>query len=235
VSLTDARAIALKTALYHDAVTHDYVVQGFRIYKLVNGVVTAVPTVGIPCRAMIKTYQERNKLRVDSTFNLETQAHLIPTPKVTPGTLIAEEAHKLLDQAPVHYTQNRPYPATLAAWKANGGDCSGTAILCYKFAGQPDPNGTGYNGNGWTGSLIVRGTRVTDPRPGDLTFYGPGSAEHVVVELGNGFVFSHGSEGGPFLIDRHYRSDINCTRRYRLELSPSEIIKYRDEAPLWFP
>jgi cell wall-associated NlpC family hydrolase len=118
--------------------------------------------------------------------------------------------------APRHYTQARPYAETLEGWKLHGGDCSGTSILVYKLAGCPDPNGTNYDGSGWTGSLIRRGVSVPSiaVRPGDLTFYGPGLSTHVVVELGNGQVMSHGSEGGPRILPSTYRFDYNQTRRY---------------------
>lgn len=141
---------------------------------------------------------------------------LIPKPKpvAPPGQKIAHQARVMATLAPRHYTQARPYAETLAAWHAKGGDCSGTSILIYKLAGQPDPNHTAYDGSGWTGSLIHHGVQVPASQPGDLVFYGPGSSTHVAVAIGGGQVVSHGSEGGPRILPVHYRSDINEVRRY---------------------
>lgn len=137
-------------------------------------------------------------------------------PKTPPGQLVAHEARVLATFAPRRYTQQRPYAGTLPVWKAVGGDCSGTSILTYKLSGQPDPNHTNYDGSGWTGSLMQQGVRVPEiaSKAGDLTLYGRGAADHVVVELGNGQVVSHGSAGGPRILPRHYRSDYLQTRRY---------------------
>jgi cell wall-associated NlpC family hydrolase len=218
VALTSERILALKTALYHDAVKHDYVEKGFQIYKEVGGQIIGVPTVGIPCRTMIATYQKRHKLEVDGTFSTQTQTSLIPVPPKSGGDLVAEQAHRLINLAPTDYTQARPYPPTIISFKARGTDCSGSSILCFKLAGQPDPNGTNFNGSGNTWSLIARGTHVsaTAVKPGDLSFYGAhqGDPEHVVVELGGGYVMSDGHKGGPLLLRRSYRMDYLETRRY---------------------
>jgi hypothetical protein len=43
--------------------------------------------------------------------------------------------------------------------------------LVYKAGGAPDPNGSGYNGSGNTGTLMANGKKTSDPQPGDLVFY----------------------------------------------------------------
>jgi cell wall-associated NlpC family hydrolase len=53
-------------------------------------------------------------------------------------------------------------------------DCSEFVTLVYKAAGVVDPNGRGYNGTGYTGTLVANGTRTSNPQPGDLVFYGTG-------------------------------------------------------------
>lgn len=85
------------------------------------------------------------------------------------------------------------------------GDCSSTAIDISYAVGAPDPNGTGYNCTGYTGSLIARGTRVSAPEPDDLVFYTADghSACHVAIYVGGGQVVSHGVPGGPQLLDTH--------------------------------
>lgn len=155
---------------------------------------------------------------VDPKLDLYGKALLTPKPKPTAaaGQRVAHEARVMATYSPRHYTQTRPYAKTLETWKARGGDCSGTSILCYSLAGCPDPNGTSFSGYGNTWSLIVRGVAVKEAQsaPGDLTFYGSGGPEHVVIELGGGMVMSHGHEGGPLILSRHYRSDYYQTRRY---------------------
>lgn len=155
---------------------------------------------------------------VDPYLDLYGKSLLIPKakPKTPPGQLVAHQARVMATFAPKRYTQQRPYAGTLPVWKAQGGDCSGTSILIYKLAKQPDPNHTNYDGTGWTGSLMQQGVSVPEivAKPGDLTLYGRGAADHVVVEIGGGQVVSHGSAGGPRVLPRHYRSDYLETRRY---------------------
>ncbi len=98
-------------------------------------------------------------------------------------------------------------------------DCSSFATWCYWVAGAPDPNGRGYDGLGFTGTQIGPGKKVTEPRPGDLVFYGWEPAprncpKHVAVYVGNGKVVSHGSESGPHLVVLDYRTDRNQIRSY---------------------
>lgn len=216
--LSSARAIALKTALYNDAVEHDYVVPGFRVYRRILRTVFPVAIVGKPCRAMIRKYQDRHKLPITGQFDTDTQALLLPPPPKSGGQKVADAATRLIALAPRHYSQARPAPMSEAAFELHGSDCSGVAILCYKLASLPDPNGTGYNGYGYTGSLIRRGKHVDfwQKEPGDLVFYGPhaGDSTHVTIYLGDGKVASHGHEGGPFNYDIDYRGDRIEIRRY---------------------
>ena len=52
---------------------------------------------------------------------------------------------------------------------------------------------------------------------GDCVFYGHTFARrHVAIYIGNGYVFSHGSAGGPYKVNGRYRSDIVARRRYIL-------------------
>lgn len=113
-------------------------------------------------------------------------------------------------------------------------DCSSFATWCYWAASAeeahdragliPDPNGRGYDGFGYTGTLIGRGTVVSINRlrPGDLVFYGSASARpgfpagsptHVAVYVGSGKVVSHGNEAGPQVLPVLYRT-VNHARTY---------------------
>jgi hypothetical protein len=80
------------------------------------------------------------------------------------------------------------------------------------------------NGCGWvagyTGTMYTRGKAVRHDKNhkiGDAIFYGDqggGIPEHVATYIGGGKVFSHGSNGGPYILDIDYRSDRRMTRRY---------------------
>jgi hypothetical protein len=73
---------------------------------------------------------------------------------------------------------------------------------------------------GWTGSMYQNGKRVVHDenlKIGDQIFYGDqggGIPEHVATYVGGGKVFSHGSEGGPYILDLDYRKDRRMSRRY---------------------
>lgn len=110
------------------------------------------------------------------------------------------------------YRRSRPYPRSLFMPGIIYTDCSGFAILCYKAAGAPDPNGTGYDGSGNTESLRPRGKKVGRPEVGDLVHY----SGHVAIFIGDGKVASFGSEPGPRVLNVHYRNDILGYYRYDL-------------------
>ena len=95
-------------------------------------------------------------------------------------------------------------------------DCSSFATWCYDAAGAPDPNGLGYNGAGYTGTLFPRGVETATAAPGDLVFYGGSEAvpAHVAIAVGDGHVVSHGSEIGPLLVPQGYRNDQIGVRSY---------------------
>lgn len=73
---------------------------------------------------------------------------------------------------------------------------------------------------GFTGSQYKNGKAVVHDenlKIGDLLFYGDqggGVPEHVTVYVGGGKVFSHGSEGGPYILGMDYRGDRRMSRRY---------------------
>lgn len=117
----------------------------------------------------------------------------------SPRDRIVSVARKGVRNEPrIHYKEIRPFPLTFRLPLTT--DCSGFATLCYRLAGLPDPNGLNYNGTGYTGTLLDHGKPVITPEPGDLVFYGPGTALHVAVVVKGGFdplTISHGKEGGP--------------------------------------
>lgn len=143
-------------------------------------------------------------------------------------------ACKLMLQHPanIHYTQgpdrwegiNKQDHAAHGQYPKHG-DCSSTAtwILWCALYGGPG----GYHLNdlvnrqnwqaGYTGTMLQHGRHIKSApnlKVGDLVIYGPGTGEHVAVYIGGGYVFSHGSEGGPYKLRWNYRSDVNRFKRY---------------------
>lgn len=117
----------------------------------------------------------------------------------------------------VHYRQVRPMSTRsiddvtelLARLKSPGGvtmDCSESVTLLCRLAGLHDPNGLGYNGTGYTGTLLEHLTHYHDPlraNVGGLVVFGPGTGEHVCMVRRTGadpLLFSHGQEAGPLLV-----------------------------------
>jgi cell wall-associated NlpC family hydrolase len=79
-------------------------------------------------------------------------------------------------------------------------DCSGFVTLCYFLAGARDPNGLGYDGRGWTGTLLRHMAEVAEAGVGDVVVFGtyPGHHAAIVLEPGDDpLLASHGQERGP--------------------------------------
>lgn len=92
--------------------------------------------------------------------------------------------------------------------------CLWNALTAVSVGHEDIVNGQGWR-SGYTGTLLTHGREVTDLLPGDAIIYGhawPGM--HVAMYVGEGLVYSHGSEGGPYFIPMRYRSDILSMRRY---------------------
>lgn len=107
-----------------------------------------------------------------------------------------------------HYEQSRPIPVDLGARRKLPikTDCSGFVTIAYKAAGAPDPNGYGYTGAGYTGSLLAHMRRlpsIDKAKAGDVIVYGDKPGHHAVIVIEPGpdpLVASHGTERGPFLL-----------------------------------
>lgn len=139
--------------------------------------------------------------------------HTTVKPPPHPRDLVAGACLAMLRHSPFPYHEVRPYPASFDLLYHEGSDCSGTSTLAYKYAhtAQPDavgdPNGFGFDGYGYTGTLLNHGTRTTTPHHGDLCFYYP-AYSHVGVYLGDGRVFSHGGPGQPIVIASSFATQI---------------------------
>lgn len=95
-------------------------------------------------------------------------------------------------------------------------DCSGFVTLCYYLAGAPDPNGLGYSGQGWTGTLLRHLPELDGPpRAGDIAVFGAYPGRHCALVLRGGadpLLASHGMERGPIAIACSAESAIQQTR-----------------------
>jgi len=117
--------------------------------------------------------------------------------------IVAAARWGIRNEPRIHYGAVRPFP--LARELPLTTDCSGFATLCYYLAGARDPNGRGYDGYGWTGSLLERMENV-DRRAvlaGDLVVWGAYPGRHCAVVLVPGadpLLCSHGQERGPLAI-----------------------------------
>jgi hypothetical protein len=108
--------------------------------------------------------------------------------------------------ASIHYAEIRPMPIHIPVHHLPfTTDCSGFVTLVAKWAGAPDPNGKGYSGFGWTGTLLTNLPHIdlAHAKRGDLIVYGDAPGEHVVMLLQDAaghadpLVVSHGEEAGP--------------------------------------
>ena len=113
----------------------------------------------------------------------------------------------------IDYRQYRPMTTTkfleqelvnhFAAGKKISSDCSETVTLVCRLAGLADPNGSNYNGYGFTGTMLDHLPHYTDPKGaeiGALVVFGPGDGDHVGMvrkASTDPVIFDHGSQTGP--------------------------------------
>jgi hypothetical protein len=133
------------------------------------------------------------------------------------GRLAALMDELVAHAAAIHYRQVRPMRTHAITSRAmlerallsHAGvtmDCSESVTLLCRLAGLKDPNGFGYDGTGYTGTLLKHLPHYTNPRKakiGALVVFGPGSGDHVCMVRRPGpnpVLFSHGSERGPLWI-----------------------------------
>jgi peptidoglycan hydrolase-like protein with peptidoglycan-binding domain len=143
----------------------------------------------------------------------------------------------ITNRGSIHYTQgarrmsgvrNGYLPPRFGSWE----DCSSEATwiafvmdaAAKKFGGRfPDPNGLGYNGQGYTGTQVNHGVPVTamaGPIARTFVFYGHGlSISHVAVKKRMDRVMSMGSERGPLDESVVYRTPVTA-RAYPVVLPP---------------
>jgi cell wall-associated NlpC family hydrolase len=120
--------------------------------------------------------------------------------------IVANAQWGIAHEPQIHYEQLRPMDGLKTPRKLPlHTDCSGFATLCYAWAGAPDPNGLGYSGQGWTGTLLqhMKAIAAEAVQPGDLVVWGAPPGHHVALALEAGpdpLLCSHGQEKGPIAI-----------------------------------
>lgn len=115
-----------------------------------------------------------------------------------------------VQKRPMHDSlfENEVPAGTAGPAEPMGIDCSEFATLVYKAAGVKDPNGSSYDGSGYTGTLAANGTKTSDPQPGDLVLYKPPAPYgHVAVYIGNGKAIGIGGSAGVREHDAKERAD----------------------------
>jgi cell wall-associated NlpC family hydrolase len=115
--------------------------------------------------------------------------------------IVAAARWGIANEPRIHYGEVRPYP--LARTLPLTTDCSGFVTLCYFLGGAPDPNGLGYSGYGFTGTLLRHLHETENPLAGDLVVWGAYPGHHVALVLEAGvdpLLCSHGAERGPVAI-----------------------------------
>lgn len=132
---------------------------------------------------------------------------------------LVRHALYLIEKAPqIHYAEVRPMTthrfatwAELHSYLDHGGeitmDCSEAVTLLFRTAGLRDPNGLGFNGEGYTGTILQHLPHYQNnerAHQGALGVYGEYPGVHVVMSMDDPsfdpYVFSHGQEDGPFHI-----------------------------------
>ncbi|KPI14958.1 hypothetical protein OK074_8545 [Actinobacteria bacterium OK074] len=109
----------------------------------------------------------------------------------------------------IHYSQTRPMPINVAKYHLPlSTDCSGFATIMAKWSGAGDPNGSGFNGYGYTGTMLDHCEHISAAAtlPGDLVVFGAHPGTHVVVLLESAakglgaMCVSHGQEADPIRV-----------------------------------
>lgn len=164
---------------------------------------------------------------------------LDPRDRATARRLFIKGVQVLMDHpAQLHYSQDMELrwegiDDEIIPWTRTGrlngkypkhGDCSSTGTyllwlaLAHHFHLPDRVNGQSWDA-GYTGTLIDHGKVVHDPRNlkvGDAIIYGSSreNTKHVAWSIGGTRAFSHGSEGGPYIVEWDYRRDVVGMRRY---------------------
>lgn len=106
--------------------------------------------------------------------------------------------------APIHYSQARPFPLYAPGSVPMTLDCSASTITFARWAGAPNPSGAapGY-GNSMSIASFAKEIPRSAIEAGDIAVFGEPVTHHVAVVLEPGddpLMESHGQESGPLSI-----------------------------------
>jgi len=120
------------------------------------------------------------------------------------------------NHAHFNYSEGSDRMAAIGVWPIKfpvNTDCSGSCTLYAWWAQGNDPNGLGFDHEGYTGTFLsheehvnllvtkLKGVTTDNIEIGDYVVYGPGTGEHVaiIVEIHGEDILtvSHGAQGGP--------------------------------------
>jgi cell wall-associated NlpC family hydrolase len=151
----------------------------------------------------LRGYLKGDPLPADyQTRRRQRQRTLASSPSVR-DAIVANARWGIANEPAIHYQQLRPMDGLDQPRKLPlQTDCSGFVTLCYKWAGAPDPNGCGFNGQGYTGTILQSCTHISKSaaKIGDLVVWGPPPGHHVAMMIEAGpdpLLVSHGQEKGP--------------------------------------
>jgi peptidoglycan hydrolase-like protein with peptidoglycan-binding domain len=105
----------------------------------------------------------------------------------------------------INYAEIRPWPIIPPRTLPFTTDCSGFAEMMARWSGAADPCGAGFDGSGYTDSILDNSPHITraETQPGDFAVFGLHPSQHMVVLMesaagGNGALcVSHGQQGDP--------------------------------------
>lgn len=203
---------------------------------------TFTRTYGIGTRRQVERFQQTHGLHADGVYGVLTHrklgpfydargiwllhhVHIIAPAQRSQARLLAAATILYNRRAVVHYTEgparmwivrNRYTLEGLGTMAQDWEDCSSSITGIYDIADLLDPNGLGFDGLGFTGTLAEHGVSIglNQAQIGSLGFYGHFPYSHVILNVGVNRWFSHGSEAGPLLLPASYRPDLGDVRRY---------------------
>jgi hypothetical protein len=135
------------------------------------------------------------------------RTQVMQTPGQVRFNIVKAAAWGVTNAWQIHYPPNdvRPGPMPLKEYKNHELplmiDCSEYATCCYYAAGAEDPNGLGYNGFGFTGTMLdhLPSIPLSKAKPGDLVVFTNARfprGQHVVIITGWGGDPMCASQGG---------------------------------------